>query len=96
MAKWAFWTVLLYIALVIILFVPVLLWLAFMGENSISDILDMYSAWQFWAIVGFFIVIQASLSAPTPHLASNCGHCLGAFDSANRHNMVDIGGDLGR
>ena len=61
MAKWAFWTVLLYIALVIILFVPVLLWLAFMGENSISDILDMYSAWQFWAIVGFFIVIQASL-----------------------------------
>jgi hypothetical protein len=61
MAKWAFWTVLLYIGLVIVLFVPVLLWLVFMGEYNISDILNMYRSWQFWAIVGFFIVIQASL-----------------------------------
>ena len=61
MAKWAFWTVLLYIGLVIVLFVPLLLWLVFLGENSVSDILEMYSAWQFWAIFGFFILIQASL-----------------------------------
>lgn len=61
MAKWAFWTVLLYFGLVIVLFVPLLLWLAFMGENSISDILDMYSAWQFWAIFAVLLLIQASL-----------------------------------
>jgi hypothetical protein len=61
MAKWAFWTVLLYIGLVIVLFVPLLLWMVFMGEYNICDILDMYCSWQFWAIFGFFIVIQASL-----------------------------------
>ncbi|MHC4242219.1 MAG: hypothetical protein ACYSU4_07430 [Planctomycetota bacterium] len=59
MAKWAFWTVLLYIGLVIVLFVPLLLWLTFMGENSISDILDMYSAWQFWLVFGIIVLIQA-------------------------------------
>lgn len=61
MAKWAFWTVLLYIGLVIVLFVPVLLWLAFMGDFGASEILDMYSAWQFWVIFAFCVVIQASL-----------------------------------
>ena len=61
MAKWAFWTVLLYIGLVIVLFVPALLWLVYPGENSISGILDMYCAWQFWAIFGIILLIQASL-----------------------------------
>jgi uncharacterized membrane protein len=61
MAKWAFWTVLLYIGLVIVLFVPALLWLAYPGENSISGIVDMYCAWQFWAIFGIILLIQATL-----------------------------------
>ena len=61
MTKWAFWTVLLYIGLVIVLFVPVILWLVFQGDISASEILEMYSAWQFWAIFGIVLLIQASL-----------------------------------
>jgi hypothetical protein len=61
MAKWAFWTVLLYIALVVVLFIPLLLSLAFLGDFSVSDILDMYSAWQFWVMFAICVLIQASL-----------------------------------
>jgi len=61
MAKWAFWTVLLYIGLVIVLFVPLLLWMVFLGDISVSEILNMYSSWQFWAIFGIVLLIQASL-----------------------------------
>ena len=61
MAKWAFWTVLLYIALVIVLFIPFLLWLTFLGEYSISNTLSIYIAWQFWAIFGIVLLIQAAL-----------------------------------
>ena len=61
MAKWAFWTVLLYIALVIVLFIPLLLSLAFLGEFGLSELLNMYSAWQFWAIFVVCVLIQASL-----------------------------------
>ncbi len=61
MAKWAFWTVLLYIALVVALLFPLLLSLAFLGDFGVSDILDMYSAWQFWAILAICVLIQASL-----------------------------------
>ena len=61
MAKWAFWTVLLYIALVVVLFFPLLLSLAFLGDFGISELLNMYSAWQFWAIFAICVLIQASL-----------------------------------
>ncbi len=60
MAKWAFVTVLLYICLVVIVFVPLVGWLAFVGtEASISDILEAYTAWQFWLFCGIITVIQA-------------------------------------
>jgi len=61
MTKWAFWTILLYISLLMVLFLPLLLWLAFLGETSISDILEMYGAWQFWSLFAIFILIQAGL-----------------------------------
>ena len=61
MAKWAFWTVLLYIALVVVLFFPLLLSLAFLGDFGVSELLNMYSAWQFWAIFAICVLIQASL-----------------------------------
>ena len=61
MTKWAFWTVLLYIALVVVLFFPLLLSLAFMGDFGVSELLNMYSAWQFWAIFAICVLIQASL-----------------------------------
>ena len=61
MAKWAFWTVMLYIGLVIVLFVPLLLWLTFLGEYSISDILEINTSWQFWVVVGILVLIQAAL-----------------------------------
>jgi len=59
MAKWAFVTVLLYICLVVVVFVPLVTWLAFVGETSISDILEAYTAWQFWLICGIIVAIQA-------------------------------------
>ena len=61
MAKWAFWTVLLYIGLVIVLFIPLLLWLVFLGELSIPDILDVYGSWYFWIVGGVLVLIQAAL-----------------------------------
>jgi hypothetical protein len=61
MTKWAFWTVLLYITLVMVLFAPLLLWLAFLGEIGIYDMLNMYRGWQFWSVLGIFVLIQASL-----------------------------------
>jgi len=59
MAKWAFVTVLLYICLVVVVFVPLVGWLAFLGETSISDILEAYTAWQFWLFCGIITAIQA-------------------------------------
>ncbi|MHC4692356.1 MAG: hypothetical protein ACYS67_06415 [Planctomycetota bacterium] len=61
MTKWAFWTVLLYIVLVMVLFIPLLLSLAFLGEFDLSELLNMYSAWQFWLILAICVLIQASL-----------------------------------
>ena len=61
MTKWAFWTVLLYIALVVVLFIPLLLSLAFLGDFGVLELLSMYSAWQFWAIFAICVLIQASL-----------------------------------
>ncbi len=59
MAKWAFVTVLLYICLVVIVFVPLVGWLAFLGEAGIPDILEAYTAWQFWLFCGIIMLIQA-------------------------------------
>jgi hypothetical protein len=39
MAKWAFWTVLLYIALIVVLFIPLLLSLAFMGDFGLIGLI---------------------------------------------------------
>jgi hypothetical protein len=61
MTKWAFWTILLYISLVMVLFVPLVWWLAFLGEKSMADALELYGIWQFWSLFGIFILIQAGL-----------------------------------
>ena len=59
MAKWAFVTVLLYISLVVIIFAPLVFWVAFYNEADASDILEAYTAWQFWLVCGIIIAIQA-------------------------------------
>lgn len=59
MAKWAFITVLLYICLVVIVFLPLVGWVAFYNEPDASDILECYTAWQFWLICGIITAIQA-------------------------------------
>ena len=61
MAKWAFITVLLYICLVVIVFMPLVFWVAFYNEVEVdaSDLLEGYTAWQFWFWVGVIILIQA-------------------------------------
>lgn len=61
MTKWAFWIVMLYISLVVALFFPLLLSLAFLGDFGVSDMLNMYSAWQFWIVFGICVLIQAAL-----------------------------------
>jgi len=59
MAKWAFVTVLLYICLVVVVFVPLGLWVAFYNDVDTSDILGFYTAGQFWLICGIIVAIQA-------------------------------------
>jgi len=59
MAKWAFVTVLLYICLVVTVFVPLGLWVAFYNDADASDILGFYTAWQFWLFCGIITAIQA-------------------------------------
>ncbi|MHC4424343.1 MAG: hypothetical protein ACYSWR_06720 [Planctomycetota bacterium] len=71
MTKWAFWTILLYISLVMVLFAPLLLWLAFLGETSISEILEMYRLWWFWSLFGIFVLIQAGLLLIPVKIASD-------------------------
>ncbi|UCF42405.1 MAG: hypothetical protein JSV99_07310 [Planctomycetota bacterium] len=61
MAKWAFWTILLYIILVVIIFVPLLHWLAFLGGASFVDSLRLYISWDFWSFFCIFVLIQAGL-----------------------------------
>ena len=61
MARWAFWTVLLYISLVMIIFVPLVHWLAFLGNVSFVDSLGLYISWQFWSLFCIFVLIQAGL-----------------------------------
>jgi hypothetical protein len=43
MAKWAFWTVLLYIALVVVLFIPLLLSLAFLSDFGLIELIPITS-----------------------------------------------------
>jgi Na+/melibiose symporter-like transporter len=59
MTKWAFVTTLLYICLVVIVFMPLVAWAAFYNEVDASDILGVYTAWQFWLLCGIITVIQA-------------------------------------
>ena len=59
MAKWAFVTVLLYICLVVIVFVPLVLWAACYNDIDASDILKSYTAWQFWLFCGIVMMIQS-------------------------------------
>lgn len=61
MARWALWTILLYIILVIIIFVPLLHWLAFLGDASFVDSLKLYISWEFWFFFCVFVLIQAGL-----------------------------------
>ncbi len=59
MAKWAFVTVLLYICLVVIVFMPLVTCVAFYNRVDVSEILEAYTAWQFWLLCGIITVIQA-------------------------------------
>jgi Na+/melibiose symporter-like transporter len=59
MAKWAFITVLLYICLVVIVFVPFSLLVALPNEVNASNVLGFYTAWQFWLVCGIITAIQA-------------------------------------
>jgi len=59
MTKWAFVTVLLYICLVAIVFMPLVTGVAFYYGANASDILEVYTAWQFWLLCGIITVIQA-------------------------------------
>jgi len=64
MTKWAFLTVLLYISLVFLLFIPVALWLVDIvaGESSdISDFFETHAHWPFWLLYEAIILIQALL-----------------------------------
>ena len=64
MTKWVFLTVLLYITLVFLLFVPVALWTMdiIAGEgNSLSEFFEMYGSWPFWLVYGIMVLIQALL-----------------------------------
>jgi len=71
MAKWAFWTILLYISLVMVLFAPLLWWLGFIGEKSMADALELYGIWQFWSLFAIFILIQAGLLLVPVKIASD-------------------------
>ena len=59
MTKWAFVTVLLYICLVVIVFMPLVTCVAFYNWADVSEILEAYTAWQFWLLCGIITVIQA-------------------------------------
>ncbi|MGB2806920.1 MAG: hypothetical protein WBC22_04225 [Sedimentisphaerales bacterium] len=59
MTKWAFVTVLLYICLVVIVFMPLVTCVAFYNRIDVSEILEAYTAWQFWLLCGIITVIQA-------------------------------------
>ena len=59
MTKWAFWTTLLYISLIMVLFVPLVWELAFLGDSDTPPGYALYTLWHFWFWVGVIILIQA-------------------------------------
>lgn len=59
MTKWAFVTVLLYICLVAIVFIPLVTCVVFYNRSDASEILDLYTHWQFWLLCGIITVAQA-------------------------------------
>lgn len=64
MTKWAFITVLLYISLVILLFIPAVIWAetVIVGQSSsISDLFGIYFNWQLWLVYGVMVLIQVLL-----------------------------------
>ncbi|MBN1456269.1 MAG: hypothetical protein JW912_00275 [Sedimentisphaerales bacterium] len=73
MKQWAFFTVLLYALLVVLVFFPFVIELTFLLADEIfgngdtedldvvGNILEMYKAWQFWIWGGVILLIQASL-----------------------------------
>jgi len=64
MTKWAFLTVLLYISLVVLLFVPVVLWVVdiIAGEgNSFLELFGIYGYWPLWLVYGVMVLIQVLL-----------------------------------
>lgn len=64
MTKWAFVTVLFYITVVVLVFVPVVGWAAWFydgQETQLSDILEAYQFWPFWIFFGVVLLIQAAL-----------------------------------
>ena len=71
MTKWVFWTILLYISLVMVLFAPLLWWLGFLDEAGISKMLELYRVWQFWSLFAIFILIQAGLLLIPVKIASD-------------------------
>ena len=65
MAKWAFFTVLLYVLLVVLLFGPVVVWASFRDDlgflEASEEFFDALAAWQFWLVVGVILLIEAAL-----------------------------------
>jgi len=64
MTKWAFITVILYISLVVLLFIPAVIWAetVIVGQSSsISDLLGIYFNWQLWLVYGVMVLIQILL-----------------------------------
>ncbi|MHC4913395.1 MAG: hypothetical protein ACYTE5_10440 [Planctomycetota bacterium] len=59
MAKWAFVTVLLYIFLMVIVFMPLVWWAACYDNVNVLEISIFYKAWQFWLFCGIIMAIQA-------------------------------------
>jgi len=61
MTKWAFWTTLLYISLIMVLFVPLVWELAFLGDSKTAHGYVLYTTWHFWVLFCIAVLIQACL-----------------------------------
>jgi len=71
MTKWAFWTIPLYIRLIMVLFAPWLWRLGCLRDAAISKMLELYGLWQFWFLFGIFVLIQAGLLLIPVKIASD-------------------------
>ena len=65
MAKWAFFTVLLYVLLAAVLFGPVVLWASFRDDpgfiEAFEEFFEALRLWQFWLVMGVVLLIEAAL-----------------------------------